>query len=194
MTQGPARPDPRAQILDAARRCYIDAGIAATGMREVAERADVARSTVYRYFPGRDDLLVATIKAEMELVNDLIREKLARYDNAADMVVEGLILAMAEIPRRPLLAAVFASEEGSRARRVVWSSDVIVRFGEELMDHVITPASEGGLLQDAVRPEVLVEWVYRLLLSFLTLPSNAVHSEDEMRTTLHALLVPVLLK
>jgi hypothetical protein len=39
-----------------------------------------------------------------------------------------------------------------------------------------------------------VEWVYRLLLSFLTLPSNWVKSDAQLRTTLHALLVPVLLK
>jgi hypothetical protein len=83
-----------------------------------------------------------------------------------------LIVAIKEIPRRPLLRAVFTSEEDSRARHLVWSSDVIVSFGEELMDHVIRPALTAGLLQDAVPPEVLVEWVYRLLLSFLTLPSN----------------------
>ena len=71
---------------------------------------------------------------------------------------------------------------------------VVVRFGEELMDHVIRPARDAGLLQDAVRPEVLVEWVYRLLLSFLTLPSNWVRTDAQLRATLHALLVPVLLK
>ena len=62
------------------------------------------------------------------------------------------------------------------------------------MDHVVGPASVAGLLQDTAPPEVLVEWVYRLLLSFLTLPSNVIGSEEELRATLHALLVPVLLK
>jgi hypothetical protein len=76
---------------------------------------------------------------------------------------------------------------------VIWSSDVIVDFGEELMEDVIRPAGEAGILQDAVRPEILVEWVYRLLLSFLTLPSNWIESDRELRATLHALLVPVLL-
>lgn len=186
--------DPTAAILAAAKHCYLEEGIDATGMKEVAARADVARSTVYRYFPDRDVLLVATIKSEMEILNGFILQRMARYSEPADLVVEGLILAIREIPRRPLLCAVFASPQDSRARRVVWSSDVIVRFGEELMDHVIRPASEAGLLQDAVPPEVLVEWVYRLLLSFLTLPSNWVKTQSQLRSTLHALLVPVLLK
>lgn len=189
-----SRSDPVESILAAARRCYLAEGISATGMKEVADSAGVARSTVYRYFPGRDDLLVATIKGEMEQLRTHIRERLARYPDPTDQVVEGIILALKEIPRRPLLQAVFATAEDSRARQAVWSSDVIVRFGEELMDHVITPARDAGLLHDAVRPEILVEWVYRLLLSFLTLPSNWVRSDAQLRATLHALLVPVLLK
>lgn len=187
-------PDPVATILDAARRCYLARGLSATGMQDVAEAAGVARSTVYRYFPGRDDLLVATIKGEMEQLNARIQKKLARYPDPADQVVEGMIVAIKEIPRRPLLRAVFASEEDSRARQAVWSSDVIVQFGDELMAHVIRPAQRAGLLQDAVRPEVLVEWVYRLLLSFLTLPSNWIRTDAQLRATLRALLVPVLLK
>jgi AcrR family transcriptional regulator len=163
-------------------------------MKEVAASAGMARSTLYRYFPGRDELLVATIKSEMVDLNERIRKNMAKYDEPADLVVEGLIVAIKEIPRRPLLRAVFASEQDSRARRVVWSSDVIVSFGEELMDHVIRPARDAGILQDSVRPEILVEWVYRLLLSFLTLPSNWVKSDAQLRATLHALLVPVLLK
>jgi AcrR family transcriptional regulator len=186
--------DPVDMILGAARRCYLDLGFSGTGMKEVAAAAGVARSTVYRYFSRRDDLLVATVKREMEALNQQIRGKLAGYDNPADQLVEGFILAIKTIPRRPLLRAVFASDEDSRARRVVWSSDVIVHFGEELMDHVISPAAASGHLQDAVRPEILVEWVYRQLLSFLTLPSNWIKRDDELRATLHALLVPVLLK
>lgn len=186
--------DPVNTIIAAAKSCYLASGISATGMNEVASSAGVARSTVYRYFSGRDDLLVATIKAEMERLNIHIRKKLARYPNPDDQMVEGLIVAIKEVPRQPLLRAVFASEEDSRARKVVWNSDVIVGFGTELMDHVISPAREAGLLQDAVPPEILVEWVYRLLLSFLTLPSNWVKSDAQLRTTLHALLVPVLLK
>lgn len=181
-------------ILAAAKHCYLAHGISATGMKDVAAQAGLARSTLYRYFPSRDELLVATVKQEMEALNTRIRKQQLKFDTPADLVVEGLILAIKEVPRRPLLRTVFASEEDSRARRVIWSSDVIVGFGEELMDHVVRPAQEAGILQDAVGPGILVEWVYRLLLSFLTLPSNWIHNDAQLRATLHALLVPVLLK
>ena len=68
-------------------------------MQDVAESAGMARSTVYRYFPGRDDLLVATIKREMEQLNTRIRQRLAKYSDPADQVVEGMLLAIKEVPR-----------------------------------------------------------------------------------------------
>ncbi len=105
-----------------------------------------------------------------------------------------MILAIRELPKRPLLKAVFISDEDARARRIVWSSEIIVSFGEELMESVIQPALDAGLLRDKVRPQVMIEWVYRVLLSFLTLPSNWIEDEQQLRVTLHALLVPVLLR
>ena len=181
-------------ILSAARQCYLEVGISKTGMAEVARAAGVARSTLYRYFPSRDDVLVATIKREMDALNITIQERLTGFTDPADVVVEGLILAIGEIPQRPLLRAVFVSDEDAKARRTVWGSEIIVSFGEQLMESVIQPALEAGLLQDQVQPEIMVEWVYRVLLSFLTLPSNWIEDEQQLRLTLHALLVPVLLR
>jgi hypothetical protein len=71
------------------------------------------------------------------------------------VIVEGLILAIREIPQRPLLNAVFASDEDARARRVVWSSQLIVCFGEELLAKVMLPALDAGILQDKVRLETV---------------------------------------
>lgn len=181
-------------ILSAARQCYLEVGISKTGMAEVARAAGVARSTLYRYFPSRDDVLVATIKQEMDALNTSIQKRLTVFTEPADVVVEGLILAIREIPRRPLLRAVFVSDEDAKARRTVWGSEIIVSFGEQLMESVIQPALEAKLLQEQVQPEIMVEWVYRVLLSFLTLPSNWIEDEQQLRLTLHALLVPVLLR
>ncbi len=186
--------DPVDRVIAAARQCYLARGIAATGMAEVAAAAGMARSSLYRHFPGRDEVLVAVIRREMEELNEVIGAALVEYSEPPDMLVEGLLLALREIPARPLLRAVFASDEDARARRAVWTSRAIVTFGEELMSGVIEPALAAGLLQTRVAPEVMVEWVYRVLLSFLTLPSNTVVGEAQMRDTLHALLVPVLLR
>ena len=185
---------PVAAILDAAVESYLQRGIEKTSMADVANAAGVARSTLYRYFPGRDDLLIAAVHREMLELGDKMHRRLARFPAPADHIVEGLVLALQEIPRRPLLYAVFASDDVSRARRVVWNSPLIVQLGNQFMGDVIAPALQQGALKDSAAPEVLIEWVYRILLSFLTLPSNFVKTRSQLRATLHALLIPVLLR
>ena len=186
--------DPTPALLNAARHCYIQLGIDKTGMAEVAKTAGVARSTLYRYFPGKDELLVAVISNEVSATNVAMQKKLARYTRPEDIIVEGIILALKEIPKRPLLKAVFAADDAGRSRRAVWRSKRITLLGAEIMSGALRPALEQHLLQTDVAAEVLVEWVHRILLSFLTLPSNCIEGDKQMRATLHALLIPVILK
>lgn len=181
-------------ILDNAAECFIRLGIERSGMKDIAHAAGVARSTLYRYFPTRDAMLIAVIEREMLEMAATMKRKLKAYTRPADHLVEGLVIAIDEIPKRPLLNAVFAADEASRVRRVVWNSDTIVKLGEDFLADVITPAIEQNLLQDTAAPEVLAEWVYRILISFLTLPSNYVRNRKQLRTTLHGLLIPVILK
>lgn len=49
----------RRALLDAGVAVVTEAGVAAATPRTVAERAGLARSTFYEYFPSRDDLLAA---------------------------------------------------------------------------------------------------------------------------------------
>ncbi|WP_086829788.1 TetR/AcrR family transcriptional regulator [Allokutzneria sp. NRRL B-24872] len=50
-------------ILDAALDLFIERGAEATSIEQVARRAGVTRATVYRRFPDKTQLLVATIEA-----------------------------------------------------------------------------------------------------------------------------------
>lgn len=181
-------------ILRAARHCYLHFGIEKTGMQDIAKQAKVARSTIYRYYATADELLLALITTEMRDVNQQLGKKLARFERPEDTIVEGLLIAIKTIPRHPLLSQVFAGDDGSALRQKVWNSPAIVALGNDLMATVMQTALAHGQLQRAVRSEVLIEWVYRILLSFLSLPSNWIKTEKQLRETLHTLLIPVLLK
>lgn len=181
-------------ILQAAKHCYLHFGIDKTGMQDIARHAKLARSTVYRYYATADELLLALISAEMQDVNRQLGKKLARFERPEDTIVEGLLIAIKTIPQHPLLSQVFAGDDSSALRRKIWNSPAIVALGNELMATVLQTALAHGQLQQTVRDEVLIEWVYRILLSFLSLPSNWIRTEKQLRATLHALLIPVLLK
>src|SRR5476651_1750840 len=53
-------------ILAAARAAANEAGMAAIQIAPIAARADIAAGTVYRYFPGKTELLTALIASVSE--------------------------------------------------------------------------------------------------------------------------------
>lgn len=183
-----------ATILQAAKHCYLHFGVEKTGMQDIARQAKLARSTVYRYYASSDELLLALISTEMQAMNRELTKKLARFQQPEDIIVEGIVIAIKAIPRHPLLSQVFAGDTSSALRQKIWNSPTIVALGTDLMATVMQTSLEQGHLQQTVRSEVLIEWVYRILLSFLSLPSNWIKTDRQLRATLHALLIPVLLK
>ena len=193
MAKQPSR-DPSQQIIASAKQRYLADGISNTGMKDVSQTACVARSTLYRYFASKDELLIAVIKQELIDLADAIMITLERFDTPADTLVEGLIISLQEIPKNPLLNAVLASDEDVKARRVIWESDALRDLVNHMLENFIRPAVELEILQDHARPEVMTEWIYRILISYLTLPSHFIKTEQELRTTLHSLLMPVLLR
>src|SRR4051812_11965177 len=62
----------RERILDAATELATDGGWDAVQMREVAERAEVALGTLYRYFPSKVHLLVSVLGRTFQELHDSV--------------------------------------------------------------------------------------------------------------------------
>jgi AcrR family transcriptional regulator len=62
----------RERILDAAVELATEGGYDAVQMREVAERADVALGTLYRYFPSKVHLLVSALERTFRQLRDSV--------------------------------------------------------------------------------------------------------------------------
>ena len=63
----------RARILEAARVVFFRDGFMAANLDEVAERAEVAKGTLYRYFESKADLYVAVLSQDGRLFEDRLR-------------------------------------------------------------------------------------------------------------------------
>jgi AcrR family transcriptional regulator len=94
-------------ILAAAREAASAGGMAAIQVAPIAERAGIAAGTVYRYFPGKSDLVGALIArlAEWELA------ALRRAAEAAPGPLSALVAAIMTFAARAL-----------RSRRLVWAA------------------------------------------------------------------------
>jgi AcrR family transcriptional regulator len=93
-------------ILDAAMGLARDGGMAAVQVAAVAERAQIAAGTVYRYFPSKTDLIA-------ELIAAVSARELAAMRAAAD-AAPGPLSALAAA------TATFAASALS-ARRLTWA-------------------------------------------------------------------------
>ncbi|GAA1147578.1 TetR family transcriptional regulator [Nocardioides aquiterrae] len=85
-----AQRDRRKRILDATIALASQGGFDAVQMRAVAERADVALGTLYRYFPSKIHLLVSALQREFERTEVALRDKPVEGDTTADRVINVL--------------------------------------------------------------------------------------------------------
>jgi AcrR family transcriptional regulator len=85
-----AQRDRRKRILDATIALASKGGFDAVQMRAVAERADVALGTLYRYFPSKIHLLVSALQREFERTEALLRDKPVDGDTTAERVINVL--------------------------------------------------------------------------------------------------------
>jgi AcrR family transcriptional regulator len=90
-----AQRDRRRRIIDATLALASKGGYEAVQMRAVAERADVALGTLYRYFPSKIHLLVSGLAREFERA----REKLDRITIPGETPGERLIFVLSRDTR-----------------------------------------------------------------------------------------------
>src|ERR1700710_3022546 len=90
-----AQRDRRKRILDATLALASKGGYDAVQMRTVAERADVALGTLYRYFPSKIHLLVSALARELERV----RERTERIPLPGDTSYERLMFILSRITK-----------------------------------------------------------------------------------------------
>ncbi|GAA3370938.1 TetR family transcriptional regulator [Streptomyces sannanensis] len=94
----------RRRILDASAELACRGGFDAVQMREVAEAAGVALGTLYRYFPSKIHLLVATMQDQLAQMQTTLRKRPPAGETPAERVTETLMRAFRALQREPLMA------------------------------------------------------------------------------------------
>ena len=76
----------RRKILDAAREVFFRDGFMAANLDEVAQKAGVAKGTLYRYFDSKAELYVAVLAHNGEIFKQRMRETVSGDSPAADRI------------------------------------------------------------------------------------------------------------
>ncbi|MFC1441433.1 TetR family transcriptional regulator [Streptacidiphilus sp. N1-10] len=94
----------RRRILHTAAQLASRGGFDAVQMREVAESSGVALGTLYRYFPSKVHLLVATMQDQLQLMQSQLRKHPPSATDPGARVTETLMGTFRGLQREPQLA------------------------------------------------------------------------------------------
>lgn len=71
----------RQDILTAAFETFFDKGVEAASMSEIARRAEIGKSTIYEYFPSKNELLMETYTWLLRNISQRVRAVFAREED-----------------------------------------------------------------------------------------------------------------
>jgi AcrR family transcriptional regulator len=183
-----AQRERRRRILRAAADLATEGGFDAVQMREVAERADVALGTLYRYFPSKIHLLVSVLADEMDELHDRLKAASAGPESPADRVFAVLQRAVRALGRNPslygaVIRAMMFGDESTTAENTVVSSR---------MEAIITRAMTYGVgepTEDDVAIARLIGKIWLAdILSWLAGRSDVKQMESDLELAVHLLV------
>ena len=135
-----AQRERRKRILDATLALASKGGYDAVQMRAVAERADVALGTLYRYFPSKIHLLVGALIEEFEELQAKLDRKPIPGETPTDRMLYVLSWVTRNLQRDPMLTEAmtraFMFADPSAAAEV----NTVAR----LMEQMLTSAMHDG--------------------------------------------------
>ncbi|MFL0179605.1 MULTISPECIES: TetR/AcrR family transcriptional regulator [unclassified Mycobacterium] len=175
-------------ILDAAVVEFEQHGFRRVALDDVARRAKVSRTTIYRRFAGRDELVAAVIDRENAALYDEIAAELKSSGAQSNYYVEAFTSAIMQFRRHRVLNRMITDEPALALELGRQHYDAIVdRMSEAL--RVIFPAG----FAERIGPQVVTELadtILRYAALALLLPSREpLDSAEDIRAfaTVHFL-------
>jgi AcrR family transcriptional regulator len=82
------------KLLEAAKELFYTGGIHATGIDKVIETAGVTRMTLYKYFPSKDDLILAVLELKSSEVLEQTRMRVEAAPGTAGDKIMALFMIL----------------------------------------------------------------------------------------------------
>ena len=168
------------RILDAAKRCVEQWGVAKVTIDDIATASGTSRATIYRLFPGGKDVLFEALRVrELTDFFDALTLAVAAEDapdgveGFSALVVRLITTATAELRADQHLAIMLASEPGETLGQLtVDGLPRIIRVATDYLVPMVKPYVEPA------DPALLIDLLVRLTISYFLAPSDHVDLGD----------------
>src|SRR5262245_2940847 len=78
------------EILDAAAQLFAEHGYAKTETQMLADRLQVGKGTIYRYFPSKQELFLAAVDRAMVCLGNYVDERLEGVRDDLNIIAEAI--------------------------------------------------------------------------------------------------------
>lgn len=181
----------RQRIVDAAEQLIRDGGVAALRQDAVASKANLARSSVYRYFDSKEELVTAAVVQSTLRIGAEIHARIGPNAEPEEFLVQGIIDALGAMSADPLLHAMTVP---TSSRAMTKLANLALREGvRPLLAPVFDTAAERGVLREGVSVDDALRWLQVVSLGLMQAPS-VVADLDALKELLQLMLVPVLIE
>lgn len=183
------------RILDEAVRQAEEFGVRRFTIGEVAQRVGVSRVTVYKYFPGKGQLIEAVLQREMRRFLRDVDAAVAPYDTLEERLVEGFVFALGWLRKHRLLNRLLRTDPELIVPNLTVGAGPVLAAGREFIaGFARREAQDGSLPLNDVEIEGVSELLARAVLSFLLTPDSVLgmRTEAEIRAFAEQYLAPTL--
>jgi AcrR family transcriptional regulator len=173
--------DVRTRILEGAYSCIAEKGLAATSLEDAARAAGVSRATLYRYFQGgRDELVAAVISYETLAFFQRLAEAVEGAEDLETLLVEGILFAHEAITNHAVLQRVLSTEPERLLPQLSLESSRLIA----LIAAFFEARFAGHELRAGLDRAEAAQYVARMTLSFIGSPGAWDLSERKSVTEL----------
>lgn len=187
--QPPDEDETTTRILDAAAELFATRGIRRCSVEEIAERSGVGRTTVYRRFEGRNQIVEAVLSRECQRFFSSVVASTVPTDRLEDQVIEAFLTGLHAAETSVLAEMVRTQPELLRLFTV--EADVVIAAARTVLVAAFGPVPDA---ESARKVGAVAELLVRLAISLVVSgPGGLPVGDDETsRAALHDLLDPLL--
>lgn len=171
------------KILHAAEKAFVELGVSAAGMSEIADYAGCSRGTLYRYFKNRHELHLAYVERTSLSIQQAAHEHVESIKEPQERLVEFVLFTIQRVRDDPATAAWFATGTSELAARMSRSAEVVLTLTSSFVPDL--PGSSEKLAEH----DLLRRWLVRIVVSLLTDPAGSATEEREL---IERFLVPAV--
>jgi AcrR family transcriptional regulator len=184
--------DQRTRIVDAARACFAERGVEKTRMGQIAERAGLARQTLYDFFANRAEIVDAAIEVRVgELGERVMATRLPARRDLGERFVDLFVLVVEVVGGDEEYARLAGSLGERHAFQFLAGPSTLTPVAAAAFAPLLEEARRQGRLRDDVSEGLMVEWLQGMLT---TLVARDGLEPEHARTLLRAFALPAILR